>query len=76
MRVENDDKLGRLKPFSEHCFIFKNMFVEFDNFFIGHPHGDDDLLSLDLIEYTRRTDAFLKGKFSVSLQIIALLRVC
>jgi hypothetical protein len=69
LRVEKDDKLGRPQPFVELTYIFNNMFIEFENFFIDHPHGDDDLLSLDPNEFTRRTDAFLKGdpfRFSFS----------
>ncbi len=62
LRVEKDDKLGRPKPFEELALIFNNTFHEYDNFFIGHPHGDDDLLSLDPNEYTRRTGDFLRGK--------------
>jgi hypothetical protein len=61
LRVGKDDKLGRPKPYEGLSAIFNNMFVEFDNFFIDHPRGDDDLLKLDPNEYTRRTNACLKG---------------
>ena len=69
LRMEKDDKLGRPQQFVELTYIFNNMFIEFKIFFIDHPHGDDDLLSLDPNEFTRRTDTFLKGdpfRFSFS----------
>ena len=59
LRVDKDDKLGRPKPYDKKLSaIFNNIFVEFDNFFIDHPHGDDDLLKLEPNEYTKKTDAF------------------
>ena len=62
MRVEKDDNLGRPRQYAELMSIFNNIFVEFENFFIDHdPNGDDDLLSLDPSEFSRRTDVFLKG---------------
>ncbi len=76
LRVEKDDKLARPKPYSELCSIFNNMFIKFDYFFIGHPHGDDDLLSLDPNEYTRRTDSFLKGKSIFTSFLLSLVIYC
>ncbi len=56
--VNKDDKLGWTRPYAEFTTIFNNMFVDVDNLFIDHPHGDDDLLSLHPDEYTRQTDVF------------------
>ena len=61
MRVDKDDDLGRQQAYRELCSIFDNIFVEFDNLFIGHPHGDDALFSLDANEYTKQTDVLIEG---------------
>ncbi len=57
-----DDKQNRVHPFKELAILFNNDEMEFENFFVDHAHGDEDLASLDPNNFTERTESFLKGK--------------
>ena len=62
LRVDMDDKIGRVQPFRELATIFNDWKMDFQNFFENHPNGDDDLRGIDPNQCNvKRTDAFLKG---------------
>jgi len=62
LRVDLDDKVGRIVPFREVARIFNDREMVFSNHFENHPNGDDDLRAIDPMSCTfTRTDAFLKG---------------
>ena len=62
LRVDMDDKIGRVQPFRELATIFNDWKMDFQNFFENHPNGDVDLRGIDPNQCNvKRTDAFLKG---------------
>ena len=64
LRVDIDDKIGRMQPYRELALIFNDWSVDFHNYCEDHPNGDEDLRGLDPNACpVKRTDAFLKGKF-------------
>jgi hypothetical protein len=61
--VAIDDKMNRVNVFKELAIIFNNEEMVFDNFFVDHPHGDEELASLDPNDFLERPESTLKGEF-------------
>ncbi len=61
MRVDLDEKVGRIQPFRRVARIFNGKSNVFLNHFENNPNGDDDLRAIDPMRCTfTRSDAFLK----------------
>ncbi len=63
-RVAIDDKLSRINPFKELAIIYNDDDMTFDNFFVDHAHGDEELSSLDPNNFNERSETFLKGDYN------------
>ena len=61
LRVDMDDTIGRMRPWSKLARTFNDNNMNFENHFSGHPNGDEDFCSLEPIQFSTRRDAFLKG---------------
>ncbi len=58
-----DDKMNRVNVFKELTVIFNNEDMVFDNFFVEHPHGDEELASLDPNDFLERPESTLKREY-------------
>jgi len=58
--------MNRVHPLKELACIFNNPEMAFENFFLDHEHGDEDLRSLYSNDFREYPEKFLKGAVPIS----------